>query len=94
MIFECLHPSKLPEAHSSLSGRNRQISRVLYGWHAAVSLPSLSDSQTDCQWEVPALCGEDGICSAQLTREHEGSGNLYGRRGAAWQVSAAPLPGT
>jgi len=59
-------------AAALMCGRTRQISRVPHGWRAAVALPSLSDRQTDCQWVIQALLGEDGICSAPLTRRTRG----------------------
>jgi hypothetical protein len=65
MALSACNPRKLPEPEFLDWPEPMQVSSMLDDWCTAVSLPSLSDSQTNCQWMIQTPPGQDGICSAR-----------------------------
>jgi hypothetical protein len=57
MALSACNPSKLPEPEFLDWPEPMQVSSMLDDWCTAVSLPSLSDSQTNCQWMIQTPLG-------------------------------------
>jgi hypothetical protein len=60
------NPASCRQPESLSSPKRMQVRRVLMAGARLRRLPSLSDSQTDCQWAIRAPPGEDGIARAAL----------------------------